>query len=266
MYFSPIKHFFWAACLIVSCSSRDDSSPMVASVGDSVYTEKQAVADGMLLPVGAPQVDRWVEREVLYQSAISNDYDKDNTTKRKSINHLKQIVGRSYLETLIHNRVKITESEVIDYYNKTREQYKRKEREAVILRFTLTDRATAATLVADLKKSLSRKSDQKLGELLVVHKPNRELVFENRLKENIRKKIFSNRKQSRVLGPIQSSDKFYVFNVVKVFEKGTIKDLIHVQDEIQRRLLEIKKHAIKKTVIDSLKAQYSIDIINQGSL
>ncbi|MBN4080721.1 peptidyl-prolyl cis-trans isomerase [Caldithrix abyssi] len=266
MGFLPLKHFFWVLCFAVSCSGNADSSPVLASVGDITYTENMAKAEGYLNQVGPSFIDRWVDREILYQSAINNDYDKDNTTKQKSINHLKQIIGRYYLESLIQNQINITETEVIDYYNKTREQYKRKEREAVVLIFSLTDRVLAKKLASNLKKHITSNADNKLGELLATYNPRRKLVFENRLKESIRKRVFSNRLHAGIVGPIRNGNKFYVINVVKVFEKGTIKNLIHVQDQIQRKLLEIKKLTLKKTILDSLRAVYSVDIINQGSL
>lgn|GEM_PF-2978934 len=262
MDFLPIKRFVLVLCVLVSCSNTADTSPVLASIGDSTYTENKALADGATNPVSAHFIDRWIEREVLYQSALRNAYDKDIKTQQQSINHLKHIVGQSYLETLVQSRITITEAEIVNYYEKTRVQYKRADREAVILHFSFTDITTANKLASGLKKNATGGGNKNLGGLLATHKPQRELVFEKRLKESLRKKVFSAQSGTGVVGPIRIGNKFYVINVLKVFEKGTIKDMIHVQDQIQRKLFELKKRTLEKNILDSLKAVYSVDIIN----
>ena len=69
------------------------------------------------------------------------------------------------------------------------------------------------------------------------------------------KRLFGVKKSNSLI--IQQDDGFTVFYILEKFNKGTLKDLVFVSDEIQAKLLAIKNHQLKEKIIDSLGVVYA---------
>ena len=54
----------------------------------------------------------------------------------------------------------------------------------------------------------------------------------------------------------QQQSGFSVFYIIDVFKKGSVKDLVYVNDEIQSKILALKNHILKERIIDSLTVGY----------
>jgi hypothetical protein len=44
--------------------------------------------------------------------------------------------------------------------------------------------------------------------------------------------------------------------LVRVYEKGTIKEQIHVQEKLRNQLFAMKAHALRQNIVDSLKSKH----------
>jgi hypothetical protein len=52
---------------------------------------------------------------------------------------------------------------------------------------------------------------------------------------------------------------YAVLHLLKVYEKGTIKEQIHVQEKLRNQLVAMKSHTVRASLLDSLKAKYRGD-------
>jgi len=58
------------------------------------------------------------------------------------------------------------------------------------------------------------------------------------------------------VGPVSVGAGYAVFHLLKVYEKGTTKEQIHVQEKLRNQLVAMKSHVVRTSLVDSLKAKY----------
>ncbi len=258
MVYNSTNFLLLCVCLLASCSGGDKPPPGLDGAASNDLTVMQEKQDSF----SAQRLFRGSDYSVLFRSAVDNNFDKDKVLTSEAKTHQKNFIAQSYLEFLIQSKIKITESEVSNYYTKTLKQYKRQEREAVILLFSIPHLSTATTLATDLKKNISKSSINGIGKHIKAHAPRGELISESALKDRFKPVFFSGKNKQLVLGPTKTRTGYSVITIIKTFEKGTTKDLIYVQDEIQQKLLQSKRFVIKKTLMDSLRSIYPAPTIN----
>ena len=162
------------------------------------------------------------------------------------------------MESLVEKRVAVSLEEVAAFYDKTTNQHKRSSREFLVLRFTTTNRDSALYVRQELLKNGSEeKNEKRLGSLIDRFAPRRELIKESFLLDQIKKQFLVRRGGPTVVGPLRSGEVFYLFRLVKTYESGTTKELIHIQDDIRAKIYLKKSHAIRAFLLDSLSGVYA---------
>lgn len=125
--------------LMVSCAPKKEEKAVeggyLMRIGDKVITKE----DIMAIPererhryVGDGGIDRFIAEQILYQEALRKGIDKD-PEYLKTVEYLKK---KAKIETLldreIAEKIEVTDKEVIDYYNKNKEEFKVKETGEII--------------------------------------------------------------------------------------------------------------------------------------
>ena len=193
----------------------------------------------------------------LFLAAVSENFTLDKKTKNALQKQNDTVVGRLYLESLVERRVAVSLEEVVAFYDKNKNQYKRSSREFLVLRFTTTNRDSALYIRQELlKNSGEEKNEKRLGALVDRFTPRRELIKEFFLLGQIKKQFLVRRAGPTVVGPLRSGQVFYLFRLVKIYESGTTKDLVHIQDDIRAKIYLKKSHAIRSFLSDSLAGAY----------
>ncbi len=123
--------------LMVSCAPKKEekAGEYLMKIGDKVITKE----DIMAIPdrerhryVGTGGIDRFVAEQILYQEALRKGIDKD-PEYLKTMEYLRK---KAKIETLldreIAEKIEVTDKEVIDHYNKNKEEFKVKETGEII--------------------------------------------------------------------------------------------------------------------------------------
>ena len=193
----------------------------------------------------------------LFLAAISENFTSNKNTKKRLQKQNDTILGRLYLESLVEKRVAVSLEEVAAFYDKTKNQHKRSSREFLVLRFTTTNRDSALYIRQELlKNSGEEKNEKRLGNIIDRFAARRELIKESFLLDQIKRQFLVRRSGPTVVGPLRSGENFYVFRLIKVYEPGTTKDLIHIQDDIRAKIYLKKSHTIRAFLLDSLSGFY----------
>ena len=193
----------------------------------------------------------------LFLAATSNNFVLDKKTQGVLQKQRESVLGLLFLESLVEKRVAVSLEEVAAFYNKTKNQYKRSSREFLILRFTTTNMDTALYIRQELlKNNGEEKNEKRLGGLIDRFVPKRELIKESFLLDKIKKQFVARRSGPTVVGPFRTDKGFYLFRLVKIYESGTTKDLVHIQDDIRAKIYLTKSHAVRAFLMDSLFAVY----------
>ena len=196
-------------------------------------------------------------RSALSIAAGSNGFSLDKKIQKRLYRQNEAIVGQLFLESLIEKRVFVSMQEVSDYYKKTKNQYRRTSREFLVMRFKTTNKDSAQYIRRLLvKKEESQKSAAEFGLVVERFAPSRELIKEEQLRDSIKKQFLARRGNFANAGPIPVGNAFVLFHLLQTYERGTIKDLIHIQDEIRSKIYSTKAHAVRLHLIDSLSVLY----------
>jgi len=188
----------------------------------------------------------------VFIAAEEAQFLKDGGLRSKINNFNTKIVAAKYVESLMVGRVSVTVAEIDGYYNKNRGQFKRRGDEVMVLLFEGQDKSSSIKI----KNVLDRNGldSEKSSGVIKKHKPRRVFLKKTQLSENMSGRIFNSNPGSSFI--LEKDIGFVVFYIVGVFKKGTVKDLVYVNDEIQSKILAIKKHQLKEKIIDSLSVEY----------
>ena len=188
-----------------------------------------------------------------YSAAVEARFVDDQNLKKELSLFNKKIIAAKYIESLAVGRATVTISEIDKYYNNHKTEFKRNDDEVVVLVFKGFDKNTAIKI----KNTLDRnpQDSEKSSGVITQHKPVRVVFKKGEVRENLANRLFSTKKNDSFI--IQQNSGFTVFYVLEGFKKGTVKDLVFVSDEIQAKLLAIKKHQLKEKIIDSLGIEYA---------
>jgi len=193
----------------------------------------------------------------LSRAAVSNNFSLDKNIQKRLYRQSDAMLGHLYLESLVEKRVFVSMEEVSDYYKKTKNEYRRTSREFLVMRFTTTNKDTAQYIRRMLMtKSESPKDEERFGLLVERFLPSRELIKEERLRDSIKKQFLARRGGFVTVGPLSAGGGFVVFYLLKTYEKGTIKDLIHIQDHVRSKIYSKKASSVRLALSDSLSVHH----------
>ena len=188
----------------------------------------------------------------VYVAAKEAGFLKNKQLKTRLDGFNKKIVAAKYIESLMVGRVSVSVADIDNFYEKNRGQFKRKNDEVLVLLFGEKDKNTAILI----KNTIDRNGldSEKTSALIKKHSPRRVFFDKSQLVENMSRRLFSAKKNSSFI--IERGAVFSVFYIIDIYKKEGIKDLVYVNDEIQSKILALKKHVLKKRIIDSLAVEY----------
>ncbi len=191
--------------------------------------------------------------DVLYNSAINDqsiDYNEDGMSDA-DIN--RKVVGYRHLNELIKSKTVIKELDLKNYYKENKNQFLRDSEEVYCFRFDTDNVKIANNIKKDLLK-IKDTNEDRFGKIINEHKPTRELINENHVKDLYYELFFKNK--NSVVGPLSFGGIYVVFYITQRHNKGTVRDYLSVQDDIYNKIYKINSEIIKNQIIDSLVVEY----------
>ena len=151
-------------------------------------------------------------------------------------------------------RVSVSVSEVAEYYEKNKNQYKRVSDEALVLVFERQNKNSAIRIKGVLERN--NFDSERVSKTIQENTPRRIFVEKKDLKPSLGEKIFVKKGYSFIT---QRDNGFVVFYTINIFKKDSLRELADVSDNIQARMLALKKHTLKEEIKDSLYTIYGYD-------
>jgi len=197
-----------------------------------------------------------MRRDALVVAATEDGFIFDEQIRSRLEDQRRKVLGKLYLENLVARRVSVSMGEVEAYYNKTKTQHTRNARELLLLRFRFTSLDTARLVRKKLDRAGRSIDNRAFGEIIAEFQPARELIDETKIKKTIKTQLLRRQGSPVTVGPLSVDAGYTVFHLLKVYEKGTIKEQIHVQEKLRNQLVAMKSHTIRASLVDSLRAKY----------
>jgi len=247
--------------LFFSCTkSTERVVDVYARVGETTLTKKEVLEmkkEGLVEQHSIRHlVESWVEKTLFYNEAININLDNDKTLLNKRDLFYRDLLISSFLDIKTRKEIKISRKDVSDYYKKNKGSFIRKQNEILLKHFVLPTKKEANKLKALLKSN--KKGDQ-LEEYVEKYKPEIKTVKKGFINEGLIGFVFGG-SVGDILGPKKIESSYHVFDILKKSNKGSVKGLEVVYDEIQQRLFKIKEMQFLNSFLDSLYASADIYI------
>ena len=239
--------------LFFSCTKNtEEITDVYARVGETVLTKEDVLE---MKKVGLIEqhsirhlVDSWVEKTLFYNEAININLDNDKTLLNKRDLFYKNLLISSFLDIKTKKEIEISRKEVSDYYKNNKNSFIRNQNEILLKHFVLPTKKEADKLRGFLKSN--KKGDQ-LEKYIKKYKPETKTIKKGFVNEQLIGFIFDG-SVGDILGPKKIESSYHVFDILKKDNKGSIKGLEIVYDEIHQRLFKIKEKQLLNTFLDSL--------------
>lgn len=235
--------------MLAGCRSRVSENQIVARVGDSVLDREamhqRMVWEGMRPEQESEFVDRWVNRELLFQEAKRLGLDKALELRWEL-----ELVEREYLiqkllERTFAKSVQVTDAEIAAYYEKNKELF-RVDEDEVRAHHILTKTRREADLA--FQEIRAGKPFEKVAEersMGIFQGKGGDMGFFKRgdvIPEVAR--LAFRLSEGRISDIFQSNHGHHILKVLKKRKRGDIKELSEVQDEIFQRLRVSKERSV----------------------
>ena len=249
--------------LIGGCRKRIPEDQIVARVGNAVLTKdamkKEIGWEGMRPEQESEFVDRWVNRELLFQEAKRLGLDKD-----AELNWQLELVKEEYLinkllERTFAKKLKITDSEIKAYYGKHGDLFKVTEDEVRAFHILTKTKKEAELALKEIRAGKPFDEVAKEHSIGIFRKKGGDMGFFK--KKDVIPEIarFAFRLPEGKVSPIfHSSYGYHILKVVKRRRKGEIKDLSDVRDEILQHLRVSKERSIYYDLLFQLQSKTKV--------
>ncbi len=192
-------------------------------------------------------VSQWIQDELLYQSAINNDFHKDKTLVSSVDAFRRKLLGDMFLESVVKNLKPLSNGQIKKYYEENKSSFIRLVDEARIYHFTTTTKNEARQIVRALER---KTSGGELKSMFIDYNVGADIIKRGFLLPELDNLIFES--SSSVLGPKEIQGRYHVIEVLDRFPAGSRISLDEAYDEIYQRLIQKQIIISSKSVLDSL--------------
>ena len=248
------------------CRKRIPDDRIIARVGETVLTKdamkKEIGWEGMRPEQESEFVDRWVNRELLFQEAKRLGLDRD-----AELGWQLELVKQEYLinkllEQTFAKKIKITDDEVKSYYEKNGDTFKVTEDEVRALHILTKTKAEAELALKEIRAGKPFAEVAKEHSVGIFRKKGGDMGFFK--KKDVIPEVarFAFRLPEGKVSPVfHSSYGYHILKVVKRRRKGEIKDLSDVRDEILQSLRVSKERSIYYDLLFQLQNKTKVYVI-----
>ncbi|MBN1479846.1 hypothetical protein EH223_18225 [candidate division KSB1 bacterium] len=256
---------------LVSCGERggnNNDSPVVVSSGKEklhVSDLNVFIMDNPGLEISKTQIanyiERWSEKELIYQAAVTDEFDKHPDIQKK-VNELKKdFIVAAYLHEKIDSQISVSNKEMEAYYKEKSSEFIREHdfynvqlllvessAEAYRVRRSLLNGEDFETLAREQSLDASKENGGKLG-----------WVMPNALPDPVATRLAS-LSINTVSTPIRTSLGYYLVLVLGVRKKGEEQTFEEVKDLIEWRIRAKTREDTYKNLLKQLQEHYRVEI------
>lgn len=265
------KYFALAAILftIGGCSKEAPKKDYVAKVNGSYLTanEMNSLIDSSRQSSYKNEIIRnWINKELLYQKALKDGITSDEEFTRVLKNTRKELAVTLFLEKLYSREtVTPTETEIENYYNKNKSDYRLFYDAFVINKIDFRDENKAIKFrAALLGSSWDRTLNVYQKDPSIIETETGHLYYEYELQPAALTRIVKelNRDEISIVFS-EEKDVYTVVQLVQRFSRGTIPPFNYIKGLVQKRLEAEKKEEFLKNYIKELYSKNDIEVKNQ---
>jgi len=257
-------------CCLTGCRSGPGDGEIVARVGDAVLT-REALARFMTWEGLKPYqenvyVERWINRELLYQEARKKKLDQNDELRWELELIEKEWMIHRLLEHTYREKIQITENEVRTYYDENQEQFRIEEDEVRAFHILTRDRSEANLARQEITAGRQFEEVARERSIGMFRNKGGDMGYVRRgdIIPELSRVLFA-LSEGALSNVIRSDYGFHLIKAVKKRRQGDIKDLGDVRDDIIQRLRVSRERAVYYDLLFQLQNQTKVEVEIPGA-
>ncbi len=198
-------------------------------------------------------VESWIRETLLAQEAEKNLIHRDPMFNYRVETYRRRLLADKQLDITLKDQGAITQEEIEAYYQQNLESFKRQSNEFFGFHVLLPSREDAR----DLERAIER-GDLEKKQSIVAMRPKETGLFKvENLVPDVKEYLLK-KKRPGIFGPIKTDLGYHLVEVKTWHDRGSIKSLDEVWEEIAARLSINRQRHIETQLVDSLRKSGSI--------
>lgn len=252
--------------LIYGCQRKAESPKIIARVQQqelSLQDVKRSIPSHPGLEISKVQVEnyiqRWIEKELIYQEALKNRYHKLPHIEKKLHELERDYIVASYLEQLINKNVKIDSTDLLEYYEERKTEFIRKHDFYRVHLIIVDSYQNANKLRREVLdgRDFAKAAEEKSIDGSAENGGDLGWVRPGELSASLAKWV-PRLQQNRISRPIKTEIGYALVNVTAVRKKDEPKTFEEVREEIRWRIGAQKRELLYRQLISVLSDAQNI--------
>lgn len=198
-------------------------------------------------------VESWIRETLLAQEAEKNLIHRDPMFNYRVETYRRRLLADKQLDVTLKNQGGVSREEIEAYYQKNLESFKRQSNEFFGFHVLLPTREEAR----DLERAIENGDLEKKQALVAMHPKETGLFKVENLFPEVKEYLLK-KKRPGIFGPIQTDLGYHLVEVKTWYDRGSLKSLDEVWEEIAARLSINRQRHIETQLVDSLRKSGSI--------
>ncbi len=198
-------------------------------------------------------VENWIRETLLAQEAEKNLIHRDPMFNYRVETYRRRLLADKQLDMTLKNRVNVARDEIEAYYKENLESFRRQSNEFFGFHVLLPSREDAR----ELEKAIEKGDLEKKQALVAMHPKETGLFKVENLIPEVKEYLLK-KKRPGIFGPIKTDLGYHLVEVKTWHDRGSLKSLDEVWEEIAARLSINRQRHIETQLVDSLRKSGSI--------
>lgn len=212
-------------------------------------------------------VRAWIENEILHQEAKRKRIDQDEAVKWRIDRAARSTIIEAFLEKELGDRVKVSEDEAKQYYQKNKNAFRREEDEVRISHILVRNIAEAGLITVRLQEGESFEliaKDMSLDEASQERGGDMGYVLLSNLPPDFYEAV-TKLGIGGISAPIRTNYGFDIIMLTDRKEKGSIREYELVKDQVINSVIFTKKKRELGNLFEELKKEAKVETFGWAS-
>lgn len=198
-------------------------------------------------------VENWIRETLLAQEAEKNLIHRDPMFNYRVETYRRRLLADKQLDVILKDRGSVGHDEIEQYYQNNLISFKRQSNEFFGFHVLLPSRDDAR----ELERAIEKGDLEKKQSLIAMHPKETGLFKVENLFPEVKEYLLK-KKRPGIFGPIKTDLGYHLVEVKTWHDRGSLKSLDEVWEEIAARLSINQQRHIEAQLVDSLRKSGSI--------
>jgi len=250
-----------------SSSKFGKTEGVVMQINDSILTLKdlnEMIPDNNLSSYTEEQIkqliEQWKTTELISQEAVKRGINNNSKIRLRIENMRKQILADMLLQIELEEKIKVTEEEAQEYYDKNKDSFTRKNDEVLLYHILTNNQKDCENIITQLKNKddfFDIASDFSIAPS-AENKGYLGIYEVAKLRKEFRNAIKSLKAGNYTKTPIKTEAGYHILLVKDIFDAGTTKSFDEVKNNIINTIQKEKEKKFYKNFTTELEKKASI--------